>query len=949
MQASRMLLLCGLVLLAVSGSAMAAQPPQLLAVDAGAQTIIADLGLKTHGWSAQHIYVATDDNAAARLASRGVAVTPVSPVSGNPWYLVFPERAEDRARIRAAVAVAFEDDNCLLAQLDREQAAQVGRLGGKVAWLPVPPYLKPLPVALDFPKADAPDTFVQRVISQVNPDSLESKIQRLQDFYSRWVYNDSCRSAERYVYDYFRALELDSAELWPITWEGDTWYNPIGLIRGRVHPEKYIVICGHVDSRSFEPTAYAPGAEDDASGLALVMEAARVLKRERPELSIYFLGEPGEEVGFIGAYYFAYRLRQQNADVLAVLNFDMIAYPGGEFGVSLHHDTLSQSLAQFQADMVETYTGIDCDVDHNPYNSDQYAFQQLGFRASVGHELGEFDPHWHTPWDTLGNLSMPLLAEIARGTLAAVATMFISPLPAESLRVQDLGTGGALRVTWQPSPSPDVAGYRVFWGLESHQYTDSFQVRIGTSFHINGLPDGVRQYVAVVPVDSAGHRGFAAEERSGVPGSVPLVPQDLVALPEYFAMQLVWLPNQELDLAGYNIYRTTVSGQGYVRLNSLPWHEPGYSDSAQMSDTMYYYRITAIDSLGNESDSTDEVRGKPVTLDHGVLLVDETRNGTGAPGSPTDAQVDEFYRAILHGFPCTEWDVTSQGSPLMGDIGPYSTVVWHGDDAQQLLLFPSRPGLAHYLSQGGRAWLTGWRLIFSLMNQIGPYPYAFEPGQFPYDYLHLSGAAQNTNQDFIGAQGRNGYPDIATDSAKLLPAMRGRLPTIEALDLRDADTILVFDSYVNDPEFEGRPVGLRWLGSPGQVVFTDFPLYFTNETQARALALKVMQDLGEPYALEEQPGLEPGATALIRALPNPFRNQVRIEYYLNVGQPVELAVFDAAGRQVRRLVNGIQPAGRQTALWDARDRTGRRVPAGVYFYRLVAGDYRAVRKIELLH
>lgn len=96
------------------------------------------------------------------------------------------------------------------------------------------------------------------------------------------------------------------------------------------------------------------------------------------------------------------------------------------------------------------------------------------------------------------------------------------------------------------------------------------------------------------------------------------------------------------------------------------------------------------------------------------------------------------------------------------------------------------------------------------------------------------------------------------------------------------------------------------------------------------------------------PGLVRRATLLRTGRPNPFDRETTISYRLAASGPVELSVFDPAGRQVRRLVQGEQPAGEQWVRWDGRDDGGHRLPAGVYFYELRARDRTAQRKILLL-
>ncbi|MFN8547302.1 MAG: FlgD immunoglobulin-like domain containing protein [Candidatus Eisenbacteria bacterium] len=104
---------------------------------------------------------------------------------------------------------------------------------------------------------------------------------------------------------------------------------------------------------------------------------------------------------------------------------------------------------------------------------------------------------------------------------------------------------------------------------------------------------------------------------------------------------------------------------------------------------------------------------------------------------------------------------------------------------------------------------------------------------------------------------------------------------------------------------------------------------------------------------EPSPGLGQGGGAEIRALlretsPNPARGLTRVDYELPHSGPVTLTLFDAAGRRVRELYSGVQMAGPHTLRWDGQDATGREVPDGAYFLKLVTDQGGDSRKILVL-
>lgn len=910
---------------------MAASGP-LLVISDSAEMTAARLGLKSYGRTATHLLL--EETAPALNLSPVV----VSPGSRMPLYVVSLPAGRHIAALDSIPAL-FRDGDEVLVQMDETTAARVARAGGELVRLPDKPHPVHATGARDFRAPATPDTFIQHIIARVSPDSIHTRMARLEAFRTRYSPTDSCRAAERYVYGYLASLGLDSVELEPYV-QGDTWHNVIGTKLGRTRPDKVLIVCGHMDAISEDPWNLAPGMEDNGSGSCLAMEAARVLAGENLDYTVKFIAFTGEEEGLYGSDHYARQARQRGEDIICAFNFDMVAWPGGDWGVALVGVSAAASLVRYEGAITSLYTSLAYRVSFRSFPSDSRSFDNYAYPATSGYEYGSQPYIWyHTTADTLGNCSMPLAAEVTKMAVATLASLGLAPLAPEGLHLVDAGTGTTLVASWQASAEPDLAGYKLVWGTASRNYTDSALLGRVTTRRIEGLETGTRYYAAVVALDSAGHESGASAEDSAIPGTVPLPPRGLAALPFLHGMALSWLRNSELDLRGYNLYRRTAAA-GYVRINSSLLSDTTYRDSSLLPDTMYYYVATAVDSGANESDSSLAARGKPMTLDHGILLVDETRNGTGQPGNPSDAQQDAFYHAALRGYTFTDWDVATDSVPLAGDVGPYSTIVWHADDYSQQEIRPALPGLANYLALGGRLWLVGWKPVVALMGS-GTYPFTFSAGQFPFDYLHLAAAQQSVLRDFIGASGLAGYPGVTVDSAKATPSLHGRLPCVDALLPRDAETVLTFNSFSGDT-FQGKPVGVRWLAEPGRIVFFGFPFYYMKEDEARLVALKVLDDLGEPYGIAEG-RLTPGARRLtLDVEPNPAARSFHVSYNLPAAAQAKLALYDVTGKMVKALVNARQPKGSYLLRFDARG-----LAAGTYVCRLTAGGATLSRKLAL--
>jgi hypothetical protein len=378
-------------------------------------------------------------------------------------------------------------------------------------------------------RASAPlDSTIAQLTRQVSPDSIRQHVQRLQDFKTRYALSDSCRAAERYLHDYFAAQGLDSVEFDTVSYQGTAIRNVIGTIRGAVDPGALIVLCAHLDAISPTPAICAPGAEDNASGIAVVMEAARILAKYRPDYTIKLVGFTGEEEGFIGSEHMAQALRASDTRIAALLNLDMIAWPGGAFGVKVLCDSATQVLASLEVQAIHSYTTLDPQtVVRIPLPSDNYPFQTRGYPCLSNIERMEQSTDayvwYHTCGDTLGHMSMTLAAEVAKAATATILMLMDIPAPPDGLAGAST-TPGSIHAQWLPNRETDLAGYVLRWGATSGKYADSLLVGPQTTSADIAAPIGDSGlHIAVSAFDSSGHVSWPSFEASAL-GNASLSP-----------------------------------------------------------------------------------------------------------------------------------------------------------------------------------------------------------------------------------------------------------------------------------------------------------------------------------------------------------------------------------------------------------------------------------------
>lgn len=194
------------------------------------------------------------------------------------------------------------------------------------------------------------------IIDAVSAARLEKDVQTLVDFGTRNTFSDTISetqgigAARRWIKSEFESISNNCNNCLNVfyqkdfvTKEGnrrvphDAWVvNVVAIQKGTKHPNKYIIMSGDIDSRGSDTmdfTTDAPGANDNASGMAGTIEAARVLSNYKFENSIIYVGLSGEEQGLFGGAGLAKYAKENNWEIIGVLNNDMIGNIKGVDGV----------------------------------------------------------------------------------------------------------------------------------------------------------------------------------------------------------------------------------------------------------------------------------------------------------------------------------------------------------------------------------------------------------------------------------------------------------------------------------------------------------------------------------------------------------------------------------------------------------------------------------------
>ena len=274
--------------------------------------------------------------------------------------------------------------------------------------------------------------------------------------------------------------------------------------------DRVYVVSGHYDScvcsqGMTDATSDAPGASDDASGTAVVMEMARVMSKYQFDATLVFLAVAGEEQGLLGAAHWAEEAKAKNLNVAAMFTNDIVGNTAGGNGVKDNarirvfsegvptteteaearvrqlnggeNDGPSRQLARYIKEAAERYLNnfevtLVFRRDRYGRGGDHNAFLQRGYPAVRFTEPNEDFTRQHQRvreedgvkfGDVIEMVDFPYIAQVARVNAAAMASMALAPASPSDVSFKSSRQEYNTTLTWKPNADPDVSGYRVVW------------------------------------------------------------------------------------------------------------------------------------------------------------------------------------------------------------------------------------------------------------------------------------------------------------------------------------------------------------------------------------------------------------------------------------------------------------------------------------------------------
>ncbi len=278
---------------------------------------------------------------------------------------------------------------------------------------------------------------IAEMVADVSQSEYVAVWQALDDYETRYSYTTQNDASAVWMHDLFESYGLQ-AEYHTFQMSG-TRKNVIGILPGLVDPSRVVYLTGHFDSTSEDPNNHAPGADDNASGTAMFLEAARVLSQYAFQYTIKFVGFSGEEQGLVGSAAYVDYIASQGEDVVACFNCDMISYAGTDPAppdLIIYTNSASLSYAQLVRDACLEYVpqGVEPVIVEEAISaSDHASFWDHGYKAILGIEEeawgADFCPWYHTVNDRIEQYPQDYPTNVTRAVIASAAQTAIPMQP----------------------------------------------------------------------------------------------------------------------------------------------------------------------------------------------------------------------------------------------------------------------------------------------------------------------------------------------------------------------------------------------------------------------------------------------------------------------------------------------------------------------------------------
>lgn len=416
---------------------------------------------------------------------------------------------------------------------------------------------------------EKPNAEIIKITKEISPNNIEATIRKLVSFGTRNTLSEQDNptrgigAARDYLFGEFQKISQDCGGCLLV--EKQTFLQPkanrvpeptnltnvVATLRGTTNPERVYVVSGHYDSMCTSATdakCDAPGANDDASGTAAVVEMARVMSKRKFDATIVFMTVPGEEQGLLGATYFAEQAKKNAVNIEAMFTNDIIGgvlsyknaadrqsvrvfaegVPSDETeaqgntrrSVGGENDSASRQLGRFIKEIADVYSPkfrVQLIYRRDRYlrGGDHIPFLERGFPAVRFTEPHEDYTHQHQNirtennifyGDTLEFVDFGYIANVARVNAASLAALALAPAKPKNVAIVTARLTNDTDLKWDANADDDLAGYEVVWrDTTAPFWTNSVFVGNVTNYTAKEMSKD-NYFFGVRAVDKAGNK-----------------------------------------------------------------------------------------------------------------------------------------------------------------------------------------------------------------------------------------------------------------------------------------------------------------------------------------------------------------------------------------------------------------------------------------------------------
>lgn len=841
------------------------------------------------------------------------------------------------------------------------------------------------------------DSLVRNIIKNVSAESLRAAVQRLQDFQTRYTYSDSIIPAAQWIYDKYRSLGYTDVKFDTFYINGVAHRNVVATKQGLIYPDSVFMIGGHYDSivlgGGTDRFTWAPGADDNASGTVGGIEAARIFADRDFEATIKFVAWDAEEVGLIGSEAYANQAYHQKERISLFINLDMIANvnPNDPLNnATIYADNPTMPYAQFMAEMAKTYTTLIPFIPGNSGGSDHRSFQLWGYRALFGQE-GDFSPHWHKVTDITGNMDFDYMKEFMQMTLATLIHLagpadnfqgkpyvkYFSHQIDDDANGSSIGNGNGyidagetLELSLTIKNFGELLASNVFTGIvTSSQYANiltnsqsfgSIQSDATATSQNNFVvqispeaPSGLEVPLQLSITDSKGNSWsdqinltvempefiFSSQKTSELSGNG----DDKIDPGETFDL-VVEFKNTGLRSAANIQTILRCNHKSILVLDSLAQY-----DNIKQSGSGINWNDKF--SIEIQSDAKAEIIPFSLDISEGLGYYEKTIEFNLAVGQGKILLVEDdgrfelshYYKEALDhlGIAYFHWNTSDRGAVVADTLIKYSRVLWYtGSEFNNSLFRYGTKSLESYLDRGGKLFVNGSIFAFSLRDS-----------SFLSEYLKIKYVSFKTDlHRLISVPANSVLGDMAfwlSAKGENNQVLTGEIDMIEM-----AQPILGYDTRTSEGPgniLAGGIAGAAVANNNYRAVTFAFAWEGIEDPLFRQNVLTKILNWFEGVETSI-PGEEvPMSFHLAQNYPNPFNAATKIRFAIPASSYVTLRILNLMGQEIRRLITTDLAPGIYNVTWNGRDEQNQTVSSGIYFYQVIADDFKQTRKMMLIY